>query len=118
MVGKNGLVAVKLMGKPRSAQQAGSCGLAVVLSGERTITVSAGFDAATLQRLREVIHLQVALFTPFRAGHVPQTSSDQHERRLAIRERSHHSRSSPDFLHQPFHRVIGPETAPVFRREA
>jgi len=51
----DGLVAVELVGKKLSAEGAASCGLAVVLARGRRIAVSVGFDAATLQRLVQVL---------------------------------------------------------------
>ena len=51
----DGLVAVELAGKKLSAERAASCGLAVVLARGRRIAVSVGFDAATLQRLVQVL---------------------------------------------------------------
>jgi len=51
----DGLVAVELAGKKLWAESGGSCGLAVVLERGRRIAVSAGFDAATLQRLVRVL---------------------------------------------------------------
>jgi hypothetical protein len=49
------LVAVELAGKKLGAGRGDSCGLAVVLPSGREIAVSAGFDAATLQRLVQVL---------------------------------------------------------------
>ncbi len=51
----DGLVAVELAGPKLGAERAGSCGLAVVLASGRRIAVSTGFDAATLQRLLQVL---------------------------------------------------------------
>ena len=48
---------------------------------------------------------------------MPQLRGDQHQRRVAVGEGAHHSRSSPYLAHQPFQRVVGPEAAPVFRRQ-
>jgi hypothetical protein len=55
--GANGdrLVAVEWGGKQQSAERAGSCSLSVVLRSGREIAVNTGFDAATLQRLVEVL---------------------------------------------------------------
>jgi hypothetical protein len=49
------LLAVELAGKKLGAGRSDSCGLAVVLPSGREIAVSAGFDAATLQRLVQVL---------------------------------------------------------------
>jgi len=52
---RDGLIAVELAGKTRDAEPLASCGLAVVAGRGRRIAVSAGFDAATLQRLVHVL---------------------------------------------------------------
>jgi hypothetical protein len=52
---EDGLVRVELAGKKLGGERAASCGLAVVLARGRRIAVSAGFDAATLQRLVQVL---------------------------------------------------------------
>ena len=51
----DGLIAVELAGKTRDAEPLASCGLAVVVGRGRRIAVSVGFDAATLQRLVQVL---------------------------------------------------------------
>ena len=51
----DGLVAVEWGGKKPSVERAGGCGLSVVLRSGREIAVGTGFDAATLQRLVEVL---------------------------------------------------------------
>jgi hypothetical protein len=51
----DGLVAVEWGGKKPSAERASSCSLSVVLRSGREIRVNTGFDAATLQRLVEVL---------------------------------------------------------------
>jgi len=50
----DGLVAVELGGKKLDTLAA-SCGLSVVVGSGRRIVVEAGFDAATLQRLVQVL---------------------------------------------------------------
>lgn len=49
-----GLVAVELAVK-KGAKACGGCGLSVSVASGRRIVVEAGFDAATLQRLMEVL---------------------------------------------------------------
>lgn len=51
----DGLVAVEWEGKKPRAERAGGCGLSVVLRSGREIAVKPGFDAATLQRVVEVL---------------------------------------------------------------
>jgi hypothetical protein len=50
----DGLVAVELAGKKSDTVPVG-CGLSVVVGSGRRIVVEAGFDAATLQRLVQVL---------------------------------------------------------------
>ena len=50
-----GLVAVELAVKKGGAKACGGCGLSVSLASGRRIVVEAGFDAATLQRLVQVL---------------------------------------------------------------
>ena len=50
-----GLVAVELADKKEGGEQSGGCGLSVTVASGRRIEVEAGFDAATLQRLVQVL---------------------------------------------------------------
>ena len=50
-----GLVAVELAVKKGGAEACGGCGLSVSVASGRRIVVEAGFDAATLQRLVQVL---------------------------------------------------------------
>lgn len=50
-----GLVAVELGIKKDGAEASGGCGLSVSVGSGRRIVVEAGFDAATLQRLVQVL---------------------------------------------------------------
>jgi hypothetical protein len=50
-----GLVAVELAIKKGGAEPSGGCGLSVSVGSGRRIVVEAGFDAATLQRLVQVL---------------------------------------------------------------
>ena len=49
------LIAVELAGNKRGSEDAGSCGLSVVLARGRRIAVSGGFDAVSLLRLVQVL---------------------------------------------------------------
>ena len=51
----DGLVAVELAVKKCDTMHAPGCGLSVVVASGRRIVVEAGFDAATLQRLVQVL---------------------------------------------------------------
>jgi hypothetical protein len=50
-----GLVAVEFAVKKGGAETSGGCGLSVSVASGRRIEVEAGFDAATLQRLVQVL---------------------------------------------------------------
>lgn len=50
-----GLVAVELAVKKGGGETCGGCGLSVSVASGRRIVVEAGFDAATLQRLVQVL---------------------------------------------------------------
>jgi transposase-like protein len=50
-----GLVAVEFAVKKGGAEASGGCGLSVSVASRRRIVVEAGFDAATLQRLVQVL---------------------------------------------------------------
>ncbi len=52
---KRGLVAVELAVKKGGAKACGGCGLSVSVGSGRRIVVEAGFDAASLQRLVQVL---------------------------------------------------------------
>jgi hypothetical protein len=52
---KRGLVAVELAVKKDGAKACGGCGLSVMVASGRRIVVEAGFDAASLQRLVQVL---------------------------------------------------------------
>lgn len=52
---KRGLVAVELAVKKGDAKGCGGCGLSVMVASGRRIVVEAGFDAASLQRLVQVL---------------------------------------------------------------
>ena len=53
--GKRGLVAVELAVKKGDGKACGGCGLSVMVASGRRIVVEAGFDAASLQRLMQVL---------------------------------------------------------------
>ena len=50
-----GLVAVEVAAQKRGAERSGGCGLSVMVASGRRIVVEAGFDAASLQRLVQVL---------------------------------------------------------------
>jgi hypothetical protein len=52
---KRGLVAVELAVKKGGVKECGGCGLSVSVGSGRRIVVEAGFDAASLQRLVQVL---------------------------------------------------------------
>ena len=54
-VNNRGLVAVELAVKKGGGKACGGCGLSVMVASGRRIVVEAGFDAASLQRLVQVL---------------------------------------------------------------
>jgi hypothetical protein len=79
----NRLVAVEWGGKEPSAERSSSCGLSVVLRSGREITVNTGFDAATLQRLVEVLVTMERVW--FRSSNADLFSSGRDRREKGIR---------------------------------
>lgn len=63
--------------------------------------------------LEQLLHAQVALGPPVRAGQVPQTCCRQHQGCVTVRERTDHAGPPPDLAHQPLQRVVGPDPPPV-----
>ena len=62
----------------------------------------------------QMLHVQVLLVAPLRAGDMAQPSTDQHEGGVAIRETAYHTGSAAYLTVQPFHDIVGPDTSPVF----
>src|SRR5690606_20004129 len=53
---------------------------------------------------------------PAGAGDVPKPRRDQHQSRVAIRERSNHPCATPDLPVQPLQRIVRPQHSPVLPR--
>ena len=53
-----------------------------------------------------MLHIHVLLVTPLGASHMAQPGTDQHESRIAIRERTNHTGPAADFPVQPFNYIV------------
>ena len=61
----------------------------------------------------QVLHIHVLLVSPLGASHMAQSSTDQHEGRVAIREAAHHTGTAADLPVESFNNVIGTDASPV-----
>ena len=73
---------------------------------------SAGNRDVVQSRL-QMLHIHVLLVAPLRSRHMTQPCTDQHQRRVSIGERSHHTRPAADLTVQPLDRIAGADTRPV-----
>ena len=73
---------------------------------------SAGNRDVVQSRL-QMLHIHVLLVAPLRSRRMTQPCTDQHQRRVPIGERSHHTRPAADLPVQPFDRIVGADTRPV-----
>lgn len=64
-----------------------------------------------------MLHVHVLFVAPLRTGNVTQACADQHERRVPIREATHHPRASADLPVETFNSVVGADSRPVLIRE-
>ena len=77
---------------------------------------SAGNRGVVQSRL-QVLHVHVFLVAPLGARHVAKSGADQHQGRVAVRERPHHAGPAADFPVQPLDRVVGTDTRPMLAGE-
>ena len=73
---------------------------------------SAGNDGVVQRRL-QVLHVHIFLVAPQRARYMAKPGADQHQSRVAVRERSHHAGSAADLPVQPLDHVVGADARPV-----
>ena len=66
---------------------------------------SAG-NKGVVQRRLQVLHVHIFFAASLRARHMAKPSADQHQSRVAVRERSHHA-GSADLTVQPLDHVVG-----------
>ena len=65
----------------------------------------------------QMAHVEIAFCAPFGARHMAQPRPHQHQGAIAVRKSAHDAGASPDFAHEPFEGIVGPQAAPVFTRE-
>ena len=53
----------------------------------------------------QMLHVHVLLVSPLGASHMAQSSTDQHEGRVAVREAAHHAGTAADLPVQPFNDI-------------
>ena len=73
---------------------------------------SAGNRGVVHGRL-QVLHVHVFLAAPLSARHVAKAGTDQHQGRVAVRERPHHAGPAADLTVQPLDRVVGADARPM-----
>ena len=62
-----------------------------------------------------MLHIHVLLVAPLSAGHMAQSGTDQHQRRVTIRESSHHTGAAANLTVESFNYIVGPDPSPVLR---
>ena len=73
---------------------------------------SAGNEGVVQRRL-QVLHVHIFFVAPLRARYMAKPGADQHQSRIAVRERSHHAGSAADLPIQPFNHVVGTDARPM-----
>jgi len=62
-------------------------------------------------------HVEVFSGPPLASGYMPQSGSHQHQRTVAIRKRTYHSRTTPNLTHDSFQRIVRPNPYPMLAWE-
>ena len=73
---------------------------------------SAGNEGVVQRRL-QVLHVHIFFVAPLRARYMAKPGADQHQSRVAVRERSHHAGSAADLPIQPLNHVVGTDARPM-----
>ena len=60
-----------------------------------------------------MLHVHVLLVAPLSAGYMSQSGTDQHQGRISIRERPHHTGPVADLPVQPFNHIVGADPCPM-----
>ena len=66
-----------------------------------------------VQRHLQVLHVHIFFVAPLRARYMAKPGADQHQSRVAVRERSHHAGSAADLSIQPLNHVVGTDARPM-----
>ena len=74
---------------------------------------SAGNEGVVQRRL-QVLQVHIFFVAPLRARYMAKPGPDQHQSRVAVRERSHHAGSAADLPIQPLNHVVGTDARPMF----
>ena len=65
------------------------------------------------QHRLQVLHVHVLLVAPLGAGYMSQSGTDQHQGRVSVRERPHHTGPAADLSVQPFNHIVGADPCPM-----
>lgn len=77
---------------------------------------SAGNEGVVQRRL-QVLHVHIFFAAPLRVRYMAKPGADQHQSRVAVRERSHHAGSAADLTVQPLDHVVGTDARPMLARK-
>ena len=58
-------------------------------------------------------HVHILLVAPLGAGYMSQLGTDQHQGRVSVRERPHHTGPAADLPVQPFNHIAGADPCPM-----
>ena len=64
-----------------------------------------------------MLHIHVFFVSPLNTRHMPEPSTDQHQRGVPIGERANYASPPADFAVQAFNDVVRPYSSPVFEGE-
>ena len=64
-------------------------------------------NRGVVQSRLQVLHVHIFFAAPLRARYMAKPGADQHQSRVAVRERSHHAGSAADLTVQPLDHVVG-----------
>ena len=70
-----------------------------------------------VQRHLQVLHVHIFFVAPLRARYMAKPGADQHQSRVAVRERSHHAGPAADLTVQPLDHVVDANARPVLARK-
>ena len=71
-----------------------------------------------VQRHLQVLHVHIFFVAPLRARYMAKPGANQHQSRVAVRERSHHAGSAADLPVQPLDHVVGADARPIIPKAA
>ena len=60
-----------------------------------------------------MLNIHVLFVAPLGADYMAQSGADQHQGRVAVRERPHHTGPAADFPVQPLNHIIGADPRPM-----